>query len=524
MKLPFKVGSALWLLAHECRMFVYDMGGGKTNQTDSKTGKVKAARRGVSTMGKISFSLLFVLAHLGVWSIMRKVPALKADPSAVIIMGAGALLAVVFSLMLSFALNRSVKVLFERADLDLLLSSPLSSRSIFSVRLIAVVLGVASLFLLLLTPVAHVGLLLGQPRWLGIYPVLLSLAVIASSFAMLLTLGLVRWLGVRRTLTVAQLIGALTGASIFLVTQIFNNLSQDYRQRVFAVFQPLLKADALMGAQSWLWLPARALFGSPLSMLMMASLGLASFLITVHLTHRFFVRGVQQVGGMASTSAGKQLRTASAIKLQFRSGLWRSVVVKEWRLILRDPQLISQVLLQLLYMLPMFFVAFKNGAVLPGVAAMLTFISGSLSASLIWVIVSAEDAPDLLRAAPANYHVIRNAKLSAAVLPVFVLLLPFLCWMTFNNVLLGLSLTVMVLLSMSSAALMNLWLAQPGQRAQFNKRGKVGFVAGLLDFFSGVAWAATTYVSMQFGLWGFLPLTIGLLVLGAAWLMRTKGN
>ena len=69
-------------------------------------------------------------------------------------------LAAIATLMLSSALKASVMALFERGDLDLLLSSPLSSRSIFTVRLLGVIMSGAALYLFLFGPLVHVGVAL----------------------------------------------------------------------------------------------------------------------------------------------------------------------------------------------------------------------------------------------------------------------------------------------------------------------------------------------------------------------------
>ncbi|MFZ6672670.1 putative ABC transporter permease subunit [Undibacterium sp. Xuan67W] len=515
----FKQGTAAWLLAHEVRLFFYEMGDDKSR---------KKIKRGMPLMSKVIISAMLILLHWGLWLVMRKLPALNTEPPATILMGSGAALFVMFTLMLSFGLNRSVRALFERGDLDLLLSSPLASQSIFTVRLTGIVIGVAILFLLFLTPVAHVGLILGQPRYLGVYPAILSMALIASSLSMMLTLGLVRWLGVRRTLVAAQLLGAASGASIFLVIQLMNHLDIAWRQKIFTQIQPLLEPGRLLSEQSIVWLPARALFGSPWAMLVMAGFGVACFKLTTYLTHDFFVRGVQQAGGVSAASTTAHAHTGKGERKgaqhQFKSGLWRTVVVKEWRMILRDPQLISQVLLQLLYMMPMFFVAYKNGTVLPATAGMVTFIGASLAGSLIWVMVSAEDAPDLLMSAPCSQRTIRNAKVSAAVIPLLILVAPFLLWLGLQTPLIGLLLTLAIFAAMTNIALLNLWLAKPSSRGQFNKRGQGNWLASVLEAFSSISWAATVYFSMLYGWMGLIPLVLAFSLLGLAWLMRIERN
>lgn len=508
--LGLKAGGTAWLLRHECRLFFYELG------SSSRTG---AGKRGMSLVGMAMIAIALLGLHFLVWTILRALPPLTREPPLQLIRIASLALAVVFSFMMSLGLSSSVKALFERGDLDLLLSSPLPSRHVLAVRLLGISTGVAAIFLVFLTPFAHVGLLLGQARWLGIYPVLLGMALIASSLSILLTLLLVRLIGVRRTRTVAQLLGAFSGAAIFLASQAFNVLGQNLRGMLAAKLLPLFEAGALLGADSVLWLPARALFGAPLQMLAFGFLGVALFGLTVQFTHRFFVRGVQQAAGVTR----KSKRPAGAVRMKFRSGVWASVLSKEWRLIVRDPHLISQVFMQLLYMLPLFFLVFlKKDVALPGVAASITFLAGSLASSLIWIIISAEEAPDLLQMAPAHPAAIRYAKLAAAFIPVLALVLPALLWLMLKDWAGALMLALVLCAAMLAVSLTNLWLAKPGSRAQFNKRGTSQWIANTLEMLSGMAWAGTAYFSVQFNAWSLLPLAGALSVLGLAWLMRLR--
>jgi ABC-2 type transport system permease protein len=115
-------------------------------------------------------------------------------------------LVAVATFMLSSALKASVMALFERGDLDLLLSSPLSSRSIFTVRLLGVVMSGAALYLFLFGPLVHVGVALGQFGWIGVYVTIATTATLMACLGMLLTLALVRVLGARRTRVLAQVL------------------------------------------------------------------------------------------------------------------------------------------------------------------------------------------------------------------------------------------------------------------------------------------------------------------------------
>ncbi|MGH8853750.1 MAG: hypothetical protein ACREWI_05660 [Telluria sp.] len=197
-------GSVPWLFWHELKLMWYSAGTSKPGKAQRRPGMA-----GLATVGLVWLAL-HVLAY---FVVMRTGGIDTADPR--VLVAVTALLFGCMTFMLSSALRSSVLVLFERGDLDLLLSSPLPSRSIFTVRLGTVAMGTAVLYLFLLAPFAHAGALLGHVRWLAVYPVILGSATVIACAAMLMTLGLVRVLGARRTRIVAQVLGALAGASLF---------------------------------------------------------------------------------------------------------------------------------------------------------------------------------------------------------------------------------------------------------------------------------------------------------------------
>ena len=113
---------------------------------------------------------------------------------------------------------------------------------------------------------------------------------------------------------------------------------------------------------------------------------------------------------------------------RFRIGLGATMRVKEHRLLWRDPWLISQMMLQTLYTLPVGLALWKHGG-LTGSAGIafgptLVVIAGQLSGSLAWVALSAEDAPEFVATAPATRGQIERAKLAAVALPVALVMTP----------------------------------------------------------------------------------------------------
>ena len=514
-------GSALWLLRHEVRMFLYGAGFG---------GRRGAAKRRSNKLNILVWLAATALLHGFAFAIVAGVERNTA-PQQQLVMVATGIMAAALPMMLSSGLKASVEVLFTRGDLDLLLSSPLSSRSIFTVRLAGITVGIASVYLFFLSPLAHIGLVLGQFHWLAIYPGVLSMAAVTASLAMLLTLGLVRALGVRRTRAVAQVLGALSGALLFIVSQLYSTALRGVTDQAAGWLAPLLAPGAPLGPDSMVWLPGHAVLGAPGPLLLMSLAGLAAFLLTVHFTHGFFVHGVQQAVSMVRSAQAP----AGGIRFDFGRSLARTVMIKEWRLIARDPQLISQVLLQLLYLLPMCALLFMKGpSSLPGIASALAFLCASLAASLAWIIISAEDAPDLLLAAPCSQRTIRRAKLAAvAVPPLLVVALPLL-WIALRSPLAGALAGLIVTAAVASAALIVLWCGRPSARSDFKARSKGNFFSNVLETLNAAAWAGLGFLllSSVAGPARSIPLLLGaagafaaaMLMLLLAWLARTRAG
>ncbi|MFZ6755036.1 hypothetical protein ACO0KY_16825 [Undibacterium sp. Dicai25W] len=510
----FTPGSFLWLLMHEWRMFFYEMGDASKLNANSK----KSAR-GMPLKGKLLLAVVWILMHYLAWEMMSDLPALTRFPSFLLLVGISFVLLILMTFMLSSALNRSIKALFERGDLDLLLSSPISTQTIFNVRLTGIVLGVLAIFVFFLSPVIDAGLFLGQIYWLGAYPVLVGMAMLASAAAMLLTLSLVKFIGVKRTHTVAYLLSALSGAAIFLSSQIFSHVQESTRQKVIGGSLSYLDQHHLLAETSPIWLPARAVFGDWLSALMIFASGLIICWLTTRYMHHFFVRGVQQAGGVSP----KVIPDSRARKVRrFYSGVWLVIFVKEWRLILRDFELLAQICLQLLYMLPLFFVVFKNGVMLPGVVSGLTYLGISLAGSLIWVILSAEDAPDLLQCAPLSMKQIIYAKLVTAVLPVCALIAPAVLGLSWHDPLSGVSLAIASFGGIFCASLIHLWLSKPATRDHFKRRGQGNLIPMLLETLNAFSWTGMAFGLQTVGKWAWFGALGAVVVLIIAWLMRVR--
>ena len=179
---------------------------------------------------------------------------------------------------------------------------------------------------------------------------------------------------------------------------------------------------------------------------------------------------------------------SAALKV-VRAGLFDTVVRKEWRLIRRDPHLISQVAMQLVCLLPLCLVIFgKDEIPYPVVTASLTLVCGLLSSSVAWIAVAAEDAPDLLRLSPAPFAVIRLAKLAAGVMPSLLLALLPLAWLLLNDPLAGILACFTVSGASCTAAVIVHWCGKPATRSDYKARGRVDSLTSILGMVNGLCW------------------------------------
>ena len=495
--MSWAASSVPWLLTHELRLYWRSVGGART------------------WLLLLVGGVLWLAGHFAAWAIVSSWVAQGAELSPMAWVYGGVGTWALLTVLLSTAIALSVTALFERGDMDLLLASPIPVETIFWVRGIGIAVASMVLWFLLLSPFAHVGLIAGRPTLLAVYPVLFSLGLLLTAIGMTLTLTLVHWLGARRARVVAQLLGALVGALFFLSTQLQNLLSDATRNALSQQLQRMVQPQGLFAPDSVLWYPFRALMGELLPAFWVCFLGIGFFWLAVKVTGHVFVSGLQQAqGDGASTVVVSQGHRVKA----FRKTFVMNVLVKEWKLIARDPNLIAQTLLQVLYLLPMFLAFARKDGITATLAPALVFVAAILAGSLCWLTVAAEDAPDLLGSAPVPLTQLRWYKVVAALVPVWLLLSPMLLFASWHDPRQLLVLLPCLTGGTLSAGVVQIWFPRQGNRRDLKKRSGAGLVQGILELVSAAAWSATAYVAVKYPLWLLLTLSGALLgPLGAWW-------
>lgn len=500
-------GSTLWLLRHELRLGWRGVFAGRGGPGGRTTRTVRLA-----ALGLLALALGGVIG-LPLAAAAHRTHFRPNGPYHLLVDGA---VVGVFTLMLAQALNAATLVLYERNDLDLLLSSPLPAGRILTVRALGVAVLSGSLYFALASLVVLPLAALGEARWLGVYAVLGALALAASAGGFLLAMGLFAVLGPRRTRTAAQVLAAIIGALVFLASQLRNILPRS-RWAMLGERAATLGRTGLDPASPLTW-AGRAAAGEPLPLLGFAAAGAAAFLLTTRLLGRRFGANAAAAAGASGGEAARRRGAARAERVSFAGGPFRALVRKERRLLLRDPWLISQMLLQVLYVSPMGFAIARNvqghaAFALAAGAAAATFVCGQLAGNLVWLTVSAEDSPELVATAPLPLAAVLRAKLLVALTPTVALVAPPVLVLAAFSLPAAAAAVLGCAAAAASAAALNLWWCKPGRRRDFRRRRQASMLVGLAELAVLFAWSAATWLLVLGQPWSALPAGVALALL-----------
>src|ERR1700716_2029172 len=219
-----------------------------------------AGRRGRKRRAVVGLIAFLAIMHLPAYTVIGRFADLEMplDKSSLIVITST--IALTWALMLSQAIESVTRVFYARADLDLIMSSPVKLTNIFSVRIAAIALTVTGMALLLSTPFIDVLVLGGGARWFSAFGVVVAIGLSAAAVAIAITVMLFRLIGPSRTRLVAQILAAVIGAGFVIALQVAAILSYGTLSR-FTVLTSDAAAAYAPGPDSPLWWPARAATG-----------------------------------------------------------------------------------------------------------------------------------------------------------------------------------------------------------------------------------------------------------------------
>jgi ABC-2 type transport system permease protein len=458
-------------------------------------------------------ALVFMAIPFFLWNTIAqaqaRTPELGATLEILLFWIAAAILGFVAIFSLGGGLMGSLKSLLERSDLDLLISSPVDSQIVFASRLLGIA---AQLFLgycWITVPLIPFLSFTGQLGMvLGIHIALLCIAVSCASIAMLLTVWCVGQFGIKATRTLFQ-VGSVGFSLLFLAIVHLDFIPIRPNPDFFLSPQGLLASDSLI------WFPVRTLFFHGPSVVLNLALTTGLAWGTVRTMHQFYLQSSQQ-----ETTTVAPPTKGSGLERRFGANLSQLLLMKEWRLMLRNPMLLSQIGLQILYIMFMFFVLFREG--FGGmdantlVAIVSVYAGGNLATILTRICVAGEEIPNLLRTSPIPDFHWQGFKILAALIPTWLLLSPIFLL----TVLQGspwLKILLLILGATGTTALVSLWNSRSATKAdlfQFNKENQADVILAFLQFALIILWAIVAFVGLKSGLLATISTGIHLTLIG----------
>ena len=476
---------------------------------------ITAGRRGRTRAAIIGLVALAAFLHLPAYAVIGRFANLQMplDKSSLIVITATIFLA--WALMLSQAIESVTRVFYARADLDLIMSSPVALANVFSVRIASIALSVTAMALLLSTPFVDVLVLGGGFRWFAAYGVVIAIGVSAAAIAIAVTILLFRSIGPRRTRLVAQILAAIIGAGFVIALQIAAILSYGTLSR-FAVLTSDAAAAYVPEVDSIVWWPARAALGDSEALLLM----LAGGLVLLGVVMAVFSARFADTAVSASSTAVRAHQGVST--KSFRAGSRQHALRrKEFVLLRRDPWLISQSLMQLLYLVPPALMLWRSfadsSAAIVLITPVIVMAAGQLAGGLAWLTISGEDAADLIATAPLPASRVIRAKIEVVLIAIGALFVPLIVALAFVSPLQAAVTAAGIVIAAASATAIQLWFRVQARRSQFRRRQTSSRLATFAEAFSSIGWAATAALVLSIPLAALVSGVMTAAIIAATW-------
>lgn len=461
--------------------------------------------------------------HWIAYAILKPILARGVTPDLSSLIVITATLATTFSMILSQAIEHVTRAFYARSDLDLILSSPAPARHLFAVRILAIAATGAVMAGLLAAPFINTAVALDGPRWLGAYAVIAAMSALATAMALAAAMAMFRAFGAKRTRLIAQIIAAVVGAALLIAIQAIAVLMYGNFSRMSVLTSPWIASHAPDPA-SMMWTPARAVLGDAHAALGLLTLSMALLTAAIWRYAPRFADHAIDAAGLAH--AAESNRSPAARRPFVARTTAQALRHKEWILLKRDPWLLSQTLMQILYLIPPALMLWKDigatHAVHVILAPVLVMAFGQLAGGLAWLALSGEDAPDLVATAPISPRAQLRAKVQAVLAVIAAGAVPFIAALYATSTL-GATATAAGIVCASAAAItIQVWFKASAKRAMFRRRQVASRGATFAEAFSSIFWAGAAGFFAAGSLLGIFFGTLALLVLAITFAIRPR--
>ncbi len=493
-----------WFARHEARLAWRDM-----------LAMMTAGRPGREPWVAIWIAAFAIALHAVAYLVIRNFVArqIQADLPALIAVTATILLS--GSAMLSQAMESVTRTFYSRSDLELILSAPVQADRVFAVRIGAMALSAALLSVLLIGPFIDILIWRDGLVWLGAYGLLIAVSLVTTALAVVLTVQLFQIIGPRRTRIAAQIVAAIVGGMFVIGLQTAAMFSGGTLSRFSFLQSPAVLAHA-PGKHSLLWWPARAALGDWHSLAWVLGFSILIFLAAAAGTAPRFADYIIAASGVSCKSR-REGAGSSRFRVKSPSASLRH---KERVLLLRDPWLISQSLMQLLYLSPPALLLWHNygrGNTSIVLVPVLIMAAGQLAGGLAWLTISGEDAPDLVGSAPVSTVRLLRAKVEAVLQCIGVIFFPFVAALAPVSLHQMLVAAFGIFAAAMSSIAIQLWFRAQAKRSQFRRRHTSSRIATLAEALISITWAAAGGIAVTGSRLGMFVAAMAVILLWCVW-------
>ncbi len=282
----------------------------------------------------------------------------------------------------------------------------------------------------------------------------------------------------------------------------------------------ILTSDAAAGfapdIESVVWWPARAALGDGEALLCLLAGGLVLLGAVMAMLSPRFADTV--VGVSANTAPAHQASRATGFRASSRQQALRW---KEFVLLRRDPWLVSQTLMQLLYLVPpavMLWRSFSDSSLaIVLITPVIVMAAGQLAGGLAWLTISGEDAADLVATAPLPASRVTHAKIEVVLIVIGAIFAPLVAALLFASPLQAAVTALGVAIASVSATAIQLWFRVQARRSQFRRRQTSSRLATFAEAFSSIGWAATAALALAIPIAAVISGLMTACILAATW-------
>lgn len=487
-----KPGSTLWLAANEFKRSI------RSRNTNSGPKAI---------IGRIVFFCVMAFACYGAGQALYMILKSGNYDEIAFHYAAGKKLILGFIALFFMSMMTSFMFMTDRGDLDLLLSSPTKPENIISGRLLVSSWRTIMLFWFFGTLFIGVSAIMVSPKYFSYIPVAIGLSLFEAG----LTFILARWFLMKFGLRFGRIFVQILGFAGVFGGVYFGQVNSTHHARSSSITSfAIPEGEFPKPIQDFLiWIGGSVLGDWFVSFCIMA-FGAIVYLIIASWIGKKFGSDVSWLSGQSETKENKAKKDK---KIKFEASFLKLMFKKEMAGIFRDSTAIVQIVAPIAGILPAIFALLSAKDSDPDLfgyigTPIIVFLSASMSASLAWMIVSVEEANELLNSSPIPSSKIYTYKALIALIPGMVEVSFFSIGMAFLNPKAAILTFVFGLIANINAIAVEFANPKPTKRPKMMQKPDRSLASIFIGIFTILIWAIAASLANYSLLWALIPSAI----------------